>query len=66
MDTTMDEPLGLGYRAARHHTLELIEIGAHVKFQGGLIYDHAQHLDALPPALLRNLEQEQERSCREQ
>nr|GEY91031.1 hypothetical protein [Tanacetum cinerariifolium] len=40
-DKTMDEPLGSGYRAARHHALELTELGAHVEFQGGLIYDHA-------------------------
>ncbi|GJV92882.1 hypothetical protein Tco_1540695 [Tanacetum coccineum] len=51
VDTTMDEPLGLGYRAARRRSLELTELGAQVEFQGGLIYDHAQRLDALPPAL---------------
>ncbi|GKG15007.1 hypothetical protein Tco_0354607, partial [Tanacetum coccineum] len=51
VDTTMDEPLGLGYRAARRRTFELTKLGAQVEFQGWLIYDHAQHLDALPPTL---------------
>ncbi|GJT38426.1 hypothetical protein Tco_0938291 [Tanacetum coccineum] len=40
----------------------LTELGAHVELQGGLIHDHTQHLDALPLALLRSLEQEQERA----
>ncbi|GKE10433.1 hypothetical protein Tco_1413984, partial [Tanacetum coccineum] len=41
VDTTMDEPLGLGCRAARRRALELNELGTHVEFQGRLIYDHA-------------------------
>ncbi|GKA41301.1 hypothetical protein Tco_0733894 [Tanacetum coccineum] len=40
----------------------LAELGAHVELQGGLIQDHIQRLDALPPALLRSLKQEQERA----
>ncbi|GKG62596.1 hypothetical protein Tco_0634369, partial [Tanacetum coccineum] len=51
VDTTMEEPLGLGYRAARHRALELTELGAQVEFLGGLIYEHAHRLDALPLAL---------------
>ncbi|GJY66450.1 hypothetical protein Tco_0468688 [Tanacetum coccineum] len=39
----------------------LAELRAHVELQGGLIHDHTQRLDALPPLLLRSLEQEQER-----
>ncbi|GJR90633.1 hypothetical protein Tco_0214644 [Tanacetum coccineum] len=90
----MDEPLGLGYKAARCRALKLTELGAQVEFQDELIYDHAQRLDALLPALfedhdrdlrelytrsravrdeifsqrysLKSLEQEQERSHREQ
>ncbi|GKE42458.1 hypothetical protein Tco_1469742, partial [Tanacetum coccineum] len=40
----------------------LTELGAQVKMQGGLIYDHAVRLEKLPPALFeRSLEYKQER-----
>ncbi|GJR75892.1 hypothetical protein Tco_0088257 [Tanacetum coccineum] len=58
MDTTMDEPLGLGYEVVRRHTLELTELKAQVEFQRGLIYDHAQHLDALPPTLFEGYDRD--------
>ncbi|GKA94153.1 hypothetical protein Tco_0816139 [Tanacetum coccineum] len=54
----MDEPLGLGCRAARRRALELTELGAYVEFQGWLIYDHAQRLDALPPTLFRGYDRD--------
>nr|GEW31668.1 hypothetical protein [Tanacetum cinerariifolium] len=53
VDTTMEEPLGLGYRTTRRCALELTELGAQVEFQRGLIYNHAQCLDALPPTLFK-------------
>nr|GEW62755.1 hypothetical protein [Tanacetum cinerariifolium] len=43
---------------ARRRSLELTELGAHVEFQGGLIYDHAQSLDALPPTLFKGYDQD--------
>ncbi|GKB87828.1 hypothetical protein Tco_0960100 [Tanacetum coccineum] len=58
MDTTMDDPLGLRCRATRRHALELTESGEHVEFQGGLIYDHAQRLDALPPTLFADIDRD--------
>ncbi|GJR75891.1 hypothetical protein Tco_0088256 [Tanacetum coccineum] len=58
MDTTMDEPLGLGYEVVRRRTLELTGLKAQVEFQGGLIYDHAQHLEALPPSLFEGMDED--------
>ncbi|GJU95330.1 hypothetical protein Tco_1320086 [Tanacetum coccineum] len=36
----------------------LVELGAHVEFQGGLLHDHAQRLDALPPTLFEGYDQD--------
>nr|GEY68205.1 hypothetical protein [Tanacetum cinerariifolium] len=54
----LNEPLGLGCKAAWRHALELTESGAQVEFQEGLIYDHALRLDALPPTLFKGYDRD--------
>nr|GEY73425.1 hypothetical protein [Tanacetum cinerariifolium] len=58
MDTTMDEPLGLRCKAARRRAFELTELGVQVEFQRGLIYDHAQRLNALRPTLFKGYDRD--------
>ncbi|GJV91958.1 hypothetical protein Tco_1539771 [Tanacetum coccineum] len=36
----------------------LVELGAHVEFQGGLLHDHAHRLDALPPTLFEGYDRD--------
>ncbi|GKD51705.1 hypothetical protein Tco_1280681 [Tanacetum coccineum] len=36
----------------------MAELGAQVEFQGGLLHDHAQHLNALPPALFEGYDRD--------
>ncbi|GKG61208.1 hypothetical protein Tco_0618933, partial [Tanacetum coccineum] len=36
----------------------MAELGAQVKFQGGLIHDHVVRLEALPPALFERYERD--------